>query len=190
MAVGRVAASAQRRLHRTREATQRRLRRPRVPATGTGSGSGLARSRSPKPRACLEVELRADPRVPRRLNRRRRQPRRRRPRTPGCSRSPRPCSSGCRGRARPASASGRTGGSFATRKSMLFRRSAKIVNGSIRFTVTLAAPERFRPSGCGPAAIHALVADEVRRQRGPGDARPRPAHLDVHLRESYRSRAP
>ena len=78
---------------------------------------------------------------------------------------------------------------FATRKSMLFRRSEKNVAGGIRFTVTLAAPERLRPSGCGPAAMYALVADEVRREALPGDARPRPAHLHVDSWGSYRSRA-
>ena len=37
-------------------------------------------------------------------------------------------------------------------------RAPHIVAGGIRFTETVAAPERGRPSGCGPAAIHALVA--------------------------------
>ena len=44
------------------------------------------------------------------------------------------------------------------RRSMLFRRAPHIVAGGIRFTETVAAPVSARPSGCGPAAIHALVA--------------------------------
>ena len=42
---------------------------------------------------------------------------------------------------------------FATRKSMLFRRSAKIVFGAIRFTVTLPARGRGRATGRAMALV-------------------------------------
>src|SRR2546422_10533953 len=57
---------------------------------------------------------------------------------------------------------------FATRKSMLLRRSANTVYGAIRFTVATAAPVRGRPSGCGPGAVHALSATKFASRYPPG----------------------
>ena len=56
---------------------------------------------------------------------------------------------------------------FAMRMSMLLRRSPHSVAGAIRFT-WLRAPVSGRPSGCGPAAIHALVTVKSARKESPG----------------------
>ena len=61
---------------------------------------------------------------------------------------------------------------------MLLRRGEKNVCGGIKFTVTVVASERLRPSGCGPDDDR-VARDVVRRERRPGVVPPCAAHLDV-----------